>query len=368
MQRAMIAMPVFAAALLIGSAALQAAETGKKVGATELVRSAQRMVGQVVRAARQDPALDSGKAEAKPFWQAMKHLNEYLEKTETGLELKDRTFFTSLATAAAALRQAEIALEMNDAGRDVAEGMKKLSDVVGTLQRKYGKEAARLAKGGELTEAEKAKLDKLKAEQETLDKRLDEVEKKAGKNSEKIRKGVREIRENSRRIRDARYRVDDYCSAVSAAGFTISLVWGWHWWWGPWGVWGPTYIDNSINIWYDSMDDLVYDWALAEEAVDLAGLELDLELEGVAADLEEAELAAAEEWLESADFSLDEDDLKQITDELPAGWDDAEMEAAAEVMESIEENFEAPVFDQSFELDTFDDVDIGDFGGDFDLD
>ena len=69
-------------------------------------RVAHRAVGQVVKTARTDAALDTASADAKPFWNAMKELNEALDRTDTGLTLRDETFFTNLAVSVAAVQQA----------------------------------------------------------------------------------------------------------------------------------------------------------------------------------------------------------------------------------------------------------------------
>ena len=348
----------------VGIGATEEASTGTATTATaaDLIGDAQRAVGQVVRAARDDAALDPEAADAKPFWSAMKELNEALDKAGTGLTLKDETFFSNLAVTGAAVRQAEIALDMNSvASPAVREPMNTLSDIVETLNQNYSKEASRLAQGGELTAAERKQLAELKAKQADLEKNLKEVQDKAGKNNDKIQQGAKKIAENSKKIRNARNNVGDFVGAMMAARFMSEMVWGWHWWWGPWGWWGPGFIDVNIIIWDDWVGDYIYDWDLVDYAVDVSDLGLDT------LDIYDAEVEALGGWLDESDFGIDSMDMMDLTDDLPAGWDEVGSDAGIEMMHGFESNFEQMPFQPELEMNTFDDFGgMDDFGGGFD--
>ena len=73
-------------------------ESAGQADASKLLSKSQRAVGQVVRAAQANPKMAVGNASSKPFWDAMKEVNEALDKAQTGLTLKDDTFFSNLAT------------------------------------------------------------------------------------------------------------------------------------------------------------------------------------------------------------------------------------------------------------------------------
>lgn len=358
--------PVAFGAESTGAAPPAAASTApaaepEKATAADLIRQARRAVGQVVKAARVEKTLDREASDAKPFWNAMKELNEALDRADTGLTLKDETFFTSLATAGAAMRQAQIALEMNEAKSPaMRESMDTLLGIVRTLNGTYSKEAARLAQGRRLTNPERRQLARLKAQQADLERKLRVIEEKTGKNDARIREGTRRIRENSRRIRNARSNVGDFVGAMLAARVMSELIWGWHWWWGPWGWWCPGYVEINIIVWDDWIVACPYDWDLVDYAVDVDHLELET------LDIYGAEVEAMDMWLEESDFSVESMDMMALTDDLPVGWDEVDSAAGIDMMHGFESNFDHMLYEPQFEMNTFDDFGgIGDFGGGF---
>ena len=263
--------------LVAAPLAAESHEASDQADAAALLNSAQRAVGQVVRAAQANPSLDAGKAEAKPFWDAMKQVNEALEKAQTGLSLKDDTFFTNLAAARAQVIQAEVALRMSGGGNEVlSSSMATLSGLVAKLDDNYSKEAARLKQGGDLTRDERRQLDELKQQQEDLMAKLDQVERNAAKNNEEMQEGINMIREQSEKVKKSGNTAAGFVGGFLAARLMSSWMWGWHWWWGPWGAWCPGWIDINIIIWDDWLDVALYDWALVDAAVDIGGLDLDL--------------------------------------------------------------------------------------------
>lgn len=339
-----------------------AASSGTTATAADLIREAQRAVGQVVKAARDEGKLPQDGSDAKPFWNAMKELNEALDKADTGLTLKDETFFSNLAVSRAAVEQAAIALEMNDVSNPVVlESMTTLRKIVEAIHDNYSKEAARLKQGGELTAGERKQLSELKAQQDELLRKLKEVEKKAGKDNEKIQEAAKKIAKEAKRIRRSRNDVGGFVGAMAAASIINNMVWGWHWWWGPWGYWGPGYIDINIIIWDDWIDVCPYDWEIVDYEVDIDDLGLDV------LDLDTAELTEMDGFLDEGDFSVDDADMVEITSDLYAGWDEVDTEMGADVMQGMEDNFDHMPYEPEFAPNTFDDVGgFDDFGGGFD--
>ena len=342
------------------------ANATQTASAEDLVKSAQRAVGQVARAAQDDPALQPGDAKSKPFWDALKSLNEALDKTGTGLILKDATFHSSLASVSALARQAEVAYRMNDSeDPHVAEGINALSGIVQALDENYSAEAARLKQGGDLTPSERQQLEKLKQQQKELLNKLDTVEKNAAKNNEEMKKAIEEMRRQSRRISDARWGVGDFVGSMIAMRIISDWMWGWHWWWGPWGGWCPGWIGISIDIWDVWIDVYDYDWAIVDLEIDIAELELhDI-------DIDEFELLETESWLEDGDFGLGEGDLEALSADIDIGWEDVDSDIGAEIMDDFATNFEQVPYEEEFSIETFDDYGIDDLGGafeSFDLD
>jgi hypothetical protein len=351
---------MFATVLMLLTSVVEAKST-KQGNASDLISSAQHTVGVVVRTAKKDPALKIDKSKAKPFWDATKDLNTNLAKAETGLTLKDNTFFSSLASATAAFAQAKVGIDMSgSSNKQLNAAMGKLSGILDTLNRKYSKEAARLKKGGKLTDAEKKKLKKLIAQQDVLMSKLDKVEKNASSNKAKIKKGIKKIRASSNKIKGSRYTVEGFVSGFAAAHITYDLLWGWHWWWGPWGGWAPSFIEHNVIIWDDWIDHYDYDWDLIEDYVDVADLELD------AIDIDDAELDASDAYLDEGDFGLADGDLEGMTSDIDQGWDDVSTEKGAEIMEGVESNFDnSAIYEREEPIDTFEGRGMDDFGGDF---
>ena len=337
------------------------AQESEQANASDLIKSAQRAVAQVVTAAQKDSLLKQDDAKAKPFWDAMKDLNENLEKTQTGLTLKDQTFFTSLASASASFAQADIGFTMSGSSdQAVAGAIKTLDGIITSLNENYSKEAARLKQGGELTATERQQMDKLIAQQDELMKKLDEVEKNVGKNDENIKAGIEKIRKNSQNIKRSQRNGAGFAGGFFAAHLMYDWLWGWHWWWGPWGGWCPGFIDINIEIWDVWIDDYDYDWDLADDYIDVGELGLD------DLDIDDAELAASDDFLDSGDFSLQDGDLAELTSDLDYGWDDVSTDVGNDIRESYETNFDKPaIYETEIPIETFRDHGMDDFGGDF---
>ena len=140
------------------------AVTADSLSASDLIAGAQKGVAAMIKAAResQDPKLDPDESDAKPFWQAEKRHNESLDKAERGLYLKDETFHGALGDAASAIAEADVTLEMTGSeAAEVRDALTKTEAAVALLVTGYGKEAARLVQGGELTAEERKQLEEL---------------------------------------------------------------------------------------------------------------------------------------------------------------------------------------------------------------
>jgi hypothetical protein len=247
-------------------------------------------------------------------------------------------------------------------GQTLKTQFDRLAGVVRTLDENYSKEAARLKQGGELTEAELAQLQKLRAQQDDLANKLAEVERKAGKNNEAIQEGIKKIKKNSEKIKRAKNTAAGFAGAMIAARMMSGWMWGWHWWWGPWGWWCPGWIDIVvIDIWVPMWDDYAYDWGYLDGAIDVADMDL--------VDLYDADvdLDYADAYLDEGDYGLEDGDIAELSSDMELGWDDVSTEAGMEVRDQMEDNFDQAPFDRGFEdVNTFDDFGgYDDFGGDF---
>ncbi|WP_428027405.1 hypothetical protein [Altererythrobacter sp.] len=346
-------------------AAVATSQPGQ-MDAAELITRSQRAVGAVVRAARAAPQLDSSKSEAKPFWKAMKELNEALDKAQTGMTLKDDTFFTGLASAHGQVIQADVAITMSGANNAaLTKAMQTLTGLVTTLDQNYSKEAARLRKGGELTKEERRQLDELKKQQKEIMAKLDQVERNAAKNNKKMQEGIKKIRREAEKIRRAGYTSSGFVDGFIASRIMSSWMWGWHWWWGPWGAWCPGWIDINIIIWDGWIDAVPYDWGYVDVAIDIDYVALELDMGTL--DISDADLIAADDYLIDQEFDINDGDLVAMTDELDLGWDDVQTQDGLDIQDMVEHNFEEVPFDMGSEaeIESFEDYAMDDFGEDF---
>jgi hypothetical protein len=357
--------------ILLCSLAFQSAVFAEdsKYNAGELIALGQKAVAKVIENAQNDGPLELSNSKSKPFWEAVKQINDSLAEAEKFLAKQDNEMFTALATAVAASQQAEIAILMIAGVSDqVKYSMAIAATIITRLDEKYSKEASRLANGGKLSETELKQLEKLKSQQKELLEKLDAMEKTVAKNNSEMTKSIKKIRGNSNQIYNAGHSPVDFCNAMFAARFISGAIWGWHHWWGPWGYWGPGFVNINIFVWDTWADYYIYDWALAEDTVDAIEISEDLEDLEFISDLEDVSTESADEWIDEVEFEVDEEDLIELTSDLDAaGWDEVDTDIGMEVMQGYESNFDHSPFEQEFEMEIFDDMGgFDDFGGAFD--
>lgn len=346
----------FLSTALAASAGAQEAE---QANAEQLLERAQQTLATVVAAARQDNSLNAEAAKSKPFWDGLKDVGNNIENSKRDLANQDNRFFSSLASTMAGYAQAEIALLMlGSDNQAVSAGMNTLGGILQTLNENFSKEAARLKEGGELTTSEKQKLDRLIAQQDELIKKLEQVEANVAANNEQMKAGIEKMKKEAKKIRRSQRNVGGFVGGFLGAHILYDWLWGWHWWWGPWGGWCPGFIDIGIVIWDGWADEYIYDWALTEDLVDIADLELDM------IDTMDIDVASNLEFLDESDFSFD-GDLGELTEDIDHGWDDVSTDTGAQIMEQYEDNFDVPaIYDRAEPVETFQDYGVEDFGGD----
>jgi len=350
--------PIPLAAAQAEAAAQTASASGSnKMGAAQLVKSADRAVSFIVKAGREssDPALNPDKKESEPFWRGVKNLNEAVSKVDRGLFLKDETFFTSLGEANAAMEEVKISFSMSGAkDAKVIEGVEKADRALSLLRENYSKEAVRLKKGGELSAAERKKFNEIKDKQADLQRKLTELEGKVGKNKTML-DGVRKLQKESKRVQHCHNDLNGFMFAMSAMNMISGLIWGWHSWWGPWGGWGPSFFFGYTEIYVDVINviDIDYDWDLMDDlAVDLADYE-DLELSDLDVDIDDVEAGTMDEFLDEGDFEVTDMEAEDLSAEP------LDFEGEMDVIDS--DSFDEPDFGDFDDDVGFDDFD--DFGG-----
>jgi hypothetical protein len=337
--------------------------------AAELLEVADRALGATIQAARasSDANLAETTSDAKPFWLAVKALNESLDKARRGLALKDNTFFPALHDARAAAEAMQVAFRNSGAEDDaVRTSMGKMYQAAVLVSENYGLPASLAREDRPLNAGERELLQDLQAKQSHLNDRIAELETKQGADREEIQR----LRKESKKIRDARYTSGDLAGAIIASHIISGVLWGGHWWWGDWWWgWGPTFFVGWIDLSYSCVDVIAYDWTIAGMATGLAGYELgvaiaDEELEAAEAYIGEASIEVAEAEAEAmmadelveegASLAIEEDAVQEALDREAA--EDAMQQAMEqatmqEAESTLQDAFETQMIDAGSLLD-----------------
>ena len=177
-----------------------------------------------------------------------------------GLTFRDNTFHKGLDESAKFAAATAAAFELSGSkDGDIKKAIAATEKTIGALTEKFSRPASRLRKGGKLSSAEKKKLASIKAKNKELEKRLKRIESKVRKNAKAMR-GLEEIRERSLAIDRSRNTLADFLAAIVAINIIDGLLWGCHWWWGPWGGWYPGFSVGWVEIHTIVVDDFDYDW------------------------------------------------------------------------------------------------------------
>ena len=162
MQRAIVLLITLSLILPAGAFAGAHESAGGQAGdnkanAEELVNSADRALGFVVKSARdsQDQALNPQANDAKPFWQALGRLNDALDKTQRGLTLQDPSFHRALNDATQYIVAAQVTYGAAGASDPaVADGLQKVEDALRLVNENYSKAAVRASQDTPMTPEE----------------------------------------------------------------------------------------------------------------------------------------------------------------------------------------------------------------------
>lgn len=263
----------------------------------------------------------------KIVWTSLRNLNQSVEKLANGAALKDDSFHSSLEDTVRNMAAAATALESADhKDKEVTTAKKNLIDALGKLQENFSKAAARKKQGGDLTSDEKKKLEEIQAKHRDLKRKLAKVESKV-KNNKKALRGVRVVQRHIDRVILSRPTLSDYLAVLVAIEIIDGTIWGWHWWWGPWGFIYDDYSINLTGIHDDIMFGIAYDWA------DYEDLEVDVSDLDIATDVDDAEVEEAGAALNEQSFDLSgglgDGAMEGIEDVTDADLQDPDLESSA---------------------------------------
>jgi len=152
--------------LVLGSAtaasALQPA-AGRRANARKLLRIADGASQRLIRAGQ--GRLDRN-ARSLPFWEALRRMDSQIDKVGAGLRTRDLSFFQALRAGTSAL--AELRTTWALAGvKDPAvdQDLRALAAAYGRLRNRYGPEWVRFQTGRPLSEGERIRFARMRAEQ-----------------------------------------------------------------------------------------------------------------------------------------------------------------------------------------------------------
>lgn len=312
------------------------AEPPKPVGkqnAEQLLKSAQESLAYTTKAARNaGEKLSPENANAKPFLLSLKKINTALDGADAGLKEKKPEFFKAVDAARSGVSEMQATWDLTGSDdKNVIAGAKKLGGDIIALQENFSPLAARRAKGGDLSAAEKAKFTKIQAEQAALDKKLAALAAKY-KNNKALSAGVKQIRSKANRIAKAKPTVASYTGAIDLLSSIGGLIAGYSYYVPASSRSDWAAIETLSSSWlsYESVyEEYSYEWSSAEESVEIYDSE--------SFEVSESEMTEEESYLEETDFDLSDAEESEVADESD---DISEEEVNADDLESDQEEVE----------------------------
>jgi hypothetical protein len=146
-------------------------KSGPPINADKLVLDMKQAVAFIGMNAKKE--LNPKSKVEKPFWSGLKKSDQQIKLIESGLKAKNADFIKGINGLGKNLAEMDTAwaiLKKQDKHKKshISKGIANLNKAYALLDKHYGGAAARLKKGGELTDKEKAQVAKAKAEQEKL--------------------------------------------------------------------------------------------------------------------------------------------------------------------------------------------------------
>lgn len=303
-----------------------------KQNAGQLLQSAKESLAYTAKAARNaGEKLSPETPTAKPFLLSLKKINDALGDADTGLKEKNPEFFKAVDAARSGVAEMQATWDLTGSDdRNVMAGAKKLGGDIIALHENYSPLAARRAKGGELTAAEKAKFNKIQAQQAALDKKLAALAAKY-KNNKALGAGVKQIRNKANRIAKAKPSVASYTGAIDLLSSIAGLIAGYSYYVPASARSEWVTIESVPSSWsYQSVyEEYSYEWSSVEESVEIYDSE--------SIEVSETEITEEESYLEENEFDLTEEEETEVAED---GSEIAEEEINAEDLESEQEEVE----------------------------
>ncbi len=296
----------------------------KKTSGKKLTQEAAEAVAGIMKQQKASGGkLDVKNKKQAPFWGALQDMGKTLRDVEAQSAKKDKKLASTLSHGTEVLAKVKVAwprLGVKDAKVD--SYLQKLDNSYATLRARFGTEGARAKKGGQLTPAEKARLDKIKASQKQFAAKLAPIQAKAkAKGDRGTELAVTRLIDQSNRVVNAPSTVDSYLTTL----VVVDVVEGE---WDSYRCYyaGPEYRDDfhAVDTWVQT-EFTSYD-VIYEETIDVSyTVDIDVEISVEASidfevtDVSYAEVSSVETSYEESytyeEYSWESYASEQITEE-----------------------------------------------------
>jgi hypothetical protein len=273
---------------------------------------------------------------AKPFYISLQKINTALVKADAGFKENKPEFFQAIDSARSAVTEMQVTWKLTGSDdKNVIAEAKKLGGNIVALHENFSPLAARRSKGGKLSAAEKKMLDKIKADQKVLDKKLDAFASKY-KSNRVLLAGIKQIRQKSLIIARAGDTVDDFVDALNLLSSIQGLFSGYSYYLPPSKrtAWVVVFPVPSKPAYWEYYSSYPYDWSYMESPVEIYDSEnfeenpeesksevtyLDYYEEFWKATLPKTEEITREKsYLEENDFTMSDDEQADVAEESNA--------------------------------------------------
>lgn len=157
-------------ATLIAALTLSTAHASAEIkhDAHGLVRAAQAGIARISSA-----SIDTSRRSHLPFLAALRETSRSLSETSRGLAKRSPGYFSALGAARRSVEKLKLTFEKSGMqNKQVIEGVKSAANAIEVLHKNFGREAARLKEGGQLSDEEKQRFTMLKRQRESIVSKL----------------------------------------------------------------------------------------------------------------------------------------------------------------------------------------------------
>lgn len=152
-------------------------QSGRRANARKLLRIADGATQRLIR--NGEGRLDRD-ARLRPFWEALLRMDTQVDRIGNGLRTRDLSFFQTLRSGTSSLAELQVTWALAGV-KDPAvdQDLRTLSAAYGRLRNRYGPEWVRFQAGRPLSEDERVRFERMRAEQARLAGRLEPLRERA---------------------------------------------------------------------------------------------------------------------------------------------------------------------------------------------